>query len=115
MRLEKLLDTDQGDSGIKLMDLDTGQKAIQQLEAYVKFADQIIKFREACVKDYVRTYRTCEKFKGNMKRDMLNNVRAVLHQRLLIAYKVSSEFRKSVVNLHKFVLSVLRLNTERAA
>ena len=114
-KLEKLLDTDQGDSGIKLMDLDTGQKAIQQLEAYVKFADQIIKFREACVKDYVRTYRTCEKFKGNMKRDMLNNVRAVLHQRLLIAYKVSSEFRKSVVNLHKFVLSVLRLNTERAA
>ena len=114
-KLEKLLDTDQGDSGIKLMDLDTGQKAIQQLEAYVKFADQIIKFREACVKDYARTYRTCEKFKGNMKRDMLNNVRAVLHQRLLIAYKVSSEFRKSVVNLHKFVLSVLRLNTERAA
>ena len=109
--LDLLLDVDHGSNGTKLTDIDDNRKAIFYVQMYYKFADQIIKFREACVKDYDKTYKTVSKLKG-MKSSSLTVVRQTLHQRLLIVFRISSEFRKSAKKLIKYIHAAAKISTK---
>ena len=109
--LDPMLDVDHGSNGTKLTDIDDNRKAIFYVQMYYKFADQIIKFREACVKDYDKTYKTVSKLKG-MKSSSLTVVRQTLHQRLLIVFRISSEFRKSAKKLIKYIHAAAQISTK---